>query len=195
VENADHPVFGRFSPSVDLWAIPPQVATWACVTNKTRFMLFMVSLGCSKRKNSGIGQQADNYTKRKNKIMNIEIIANEIKTKIAEGAKMLESLPLRMEINDVLRRNNRDDRLLKMNAGELMVEFTKALICVSRYPRELAFQTVEERLKPLTDIATILNSEELNESVHIRDNPCVLKDSRMLWEEFKKKLWQQLFGP
>jgi hypothetical protein len=158
----------------------------------------VVSPGCNKKENVGAGQKADNYTKRKNKIMNTEIIANEIKTKIAEGAKMLESLPLRMEICDIIERNRyiEDSRLLQelqKTPEKLMTELTKSFMNIWPAPPASGFVAIEELLKPLYDIAAILDRERLEGSVRFETDSCRMKDARMPWQDFKKVLLQRIF--
>jgi hypothetical protein len=127
--------------------------------------------------------------------MNIEIISDQIRNEIVEGSKMIASNPLRMEIHDILHRYEREKLLqvLKQTPEKLMTELAKCLIYIWPASPILYFQLIEDRLKPLKNIAAILNPKELNEWVHIWDNPCVEVDSRISQEHFKKNLWQQVF--
>jgi hypothetical protein len=132
---------------------------------------------------------------KKLKIMNIEIIGDQIRNEIVEGSKMIASNPLQMEIYDILQRNEREKLLqvLKQTPEKLMTELAKCLIYIWPASPTWAFQLIEDRLKPLKNIAGILNPKELNEWVHIWHNPCVIEDSRISLEHFKKNLWQQVF--
>src|SRR6266705_7078253 len=111
-------------------------------------------------------------------IMNIDILADQIRNKI----------------DDVLKRNKYDSLLLQMSANELMAELTKRLTKDWPYPLAWSFETIIEQLKPLKDIAEILNPKVLNASVHVWENPCVMTDSRVSLEAFQKALWQRLFA-
>jgi hypothetical protein len=126
--------------------------------------------------------------------MNIEILSDQIRNEIVEGSNTLSSTSLRIKIDDVLKRNKDDSRLLQMGANELMTEFTKRFIKDWPHPPAWAFEEILEQLKPLKDIAAILNPKELNASVHVWENPCVMTDSRVSPEAFQKALWQRIFA-
>jgi hypothetical protein len=130
--------------------------------------------------------------------MNIDILfdqtVDQIQNKIDEGSEILENkLILRTEIDDALKRNKCCDEPSQLSANELMINLTKNLIKVWPSQRFWAYQTIEEQMKPLREIATILNSEEVNKFVHVRDNPCVMKESRMPVNDFKKIIGEGLF--
>ncbi len=127
-------------------------------------------------------------------IMNIDILADQIRDKIVEGSNALSSASLRIKIDDVLKRNKYDSLLLQMSANELMAELTKRLTKDCPYPLAWSFETIIEQLKPLKDIAEILNPKVLNASVHVWENPCVMTDSRVSLEAFQKAFWQRIFA-
>lgn len=74
-----------------------------------------------------------------------------------------------------------------------MTVLTK-LIIAWRGDLPLELQRVGNLLPPLNKIAARLNSDELNESVHIRDNPCVEEDIRIPLVDFKRMLLARLFA-
>src|ERR1035437_5809374 len=127
--------------------------------------------------------------------MNIDIVASRIRGIIEETSKMLTALPLRVEIDDIIARNHYvgKDALAQMTAAELAVDLAKVVI--KKWPEQPGegFQTIEAYLKPVKDIAAILNSDAVNQFVHVRDNPCVQGDSRVPLLDFKKALGQRLF--
>jgi len=125
----------------------------------------------------------------------VDQIAVQIRNEMVEGSKMITSNPLRMEIYDILQRNKREKLLqvLEQTPEKLVTELTKCLIYIWPASPTWAFQLIEDRLKPLKNIAAILNPKELNEWVHIWDNPCVIEDSRISLKHFKKNLWRQVF--
>lgn len=119
----------------------------------------------------------------------IEQIVDQIQNKIDEGLDILESnIVLRIEIDDVLKRQSSQS-----NADKSMVKLTKHLIKMWPNPRGWAFQTIEARLNPLREIAELLNSKEVENFIHVRDNLCAMEESRMPLKEFKKLLWEGLF--
>jgi hypothetical protein len=126
--------------------------------------------------------------------MNVDIVASMIRGSIEATSKMLNSVPLRMEIDDTTKRNWRPEKNApaQMTAAELAAFLAKVVI--GKWPGQpVAGQSIEEMLKPLKDIRALLSSDAVNEFVHVRDNPCVEADSRMPLEDFKKALWQRLF--
>ncbi len=110
-------------------------------------------------------------------------------------SKMLTGMPLRMEIDDIIARNRYagKDAVAQMTAAELAVDLAKVVI--DKWPGQpgWGFQTIEENLNPLKDIGALLNSDAVNEFVHVRDNPCVQADSRVPLQDFKEALCQRLF--
>ena len=127
--------------------------------------------------------------------MNVDFVASMIRGSIEATSKMLNSMPLRMVIDDIMTRNQYVEKnvLAQMTAAELAVDLAKVVI--HKWPGQpgWGFQTIEENLKPLKDMGTLLNSDAVNEFVLVRDNPCVLADSRMSLHDFKKALCQRLF--
>ena len=128
---------------------------------------------------------------------NIDSITDKISAKIKEGSNVLNALGLRMEICEIIRLNHlaKDHEIQEFQKSpeKLMTELTKFLISVWPARPPIGFQEIEERLKPMKDIAAILNSKEISEFVRVGDNPCVMKDSRMAPEEFQKQLLEGLF--
>jgi hypothetical protein len=130
--------------------------------------------------------------------MNVDIVASRIRVSIEATSKMLNSVPLRMEIDGVItqRQYVEKDALAQMTAAELAVFLGKVVIGKWPGQPEWGFQAIEEKLKPLKEIGALLNSDAINEFVRVRDNPCVQADSRVPLQDFKKALWQRLFtGP
>ncbi len=127
--------------------------------------------------------------------MNVDIVASRIRGSIEATSKMLSSMPLRVEIDDIRMRNRYapKDALAQMTDAEVAVDLAKVVI--EKWPGQpgWGFQTIEERLKPLKDIGALLNSDTVNGFVRVRDNPCVQADSRMPLQDFKKALCQRLF--
>lgn len=128
-------------------------------------------------------------------LLKVQIIADQVKVKIDKGSNMLRTPLLRMEVDGMLRDNQCKnlDLLLQMKADELMTELAKASIRVWPQRPERFFQAIEERLGPLAEIAVTLNSDEVSEFVHVRNNPCVISDHRISVEDFKKNLWRLVF--
>jgi hypothetical protein len=132
--------------------------------------------------------------------MNTDRVADQtvskIQTEIVKGSEALSRMHVRAEINQIIRDSTIESEatsLLQMTPGELMVDLAKRSIIIWPCLPELAFQSIQECLRPLKDIANILNSQDVNKSVHVRDDPCVMKDPRMPLNEFKRAILQQLF--
>lgn len=127
--------------------------------------------------------------------MNVEIVASRIGGSIEATSKMLNSMPMRMEIDDTITRNwhLEKDAVAQMTAAQLAVDLAKVVI--HKWPGQpgWGFQPIEEKLNPPKDIGALLNSDAVNEFVRVRDNPCVQADSRMPLQDFKKAIWQPLF--
>ena len=125
------------------------------------------------------------------------MIAGLVQAKIAEGSAMLSTGLARMNIEGILSDNQceRLDLLRQMNAAELMTDFTKALIGIWPQRPDWVFQEIEDHLRPLADIAALLNADETNEFVQVRSNPCALCDRRISVMEFKEALGRRLFPP
>jgi hypothetical protein len=127
--------------------------------------------------------------------VNVDIVACSIRGSIEATSKMLTDVPLRMEIDDIIARNHYagKDALAQMTAAELAVDLAKTVI--EKWPGQpgWGFQTIEENLNPLKNIGTLLNSDAVNEFVHVRNNPCVQADSRLPLESFKEDLCRRLF--
>ena len=127
--------------------------------------------------------------------MNVDIVASRIRGSIEATSKMLMHMPLRMDIDDLMTQKPDIEKyaLARMTAAGLAVELAK--VVVKNWPLEQAgFDTIREKLTPLKDISALLNSDEVNEFVRVRDTPCVMKERpRMPLEDFKKVLWKRLF--
>jgi hypothetical protein len=126
--------------------------------------------------------------------VNIDNVACSIRGSIEATSKMLNSMPLRMEIEDTITRNwhPEKDALAQMTAAEFGAFLAKVLI--GKWPGQpAAGQPIKEMLKPLKEIGALLNSNAVNEFVRVRDNPCVQVDPRMPLPDFKKALCQRLF--
>ena len=127
--------------------------------------------------------------------MNIDIVASTISGSIEATSERLTEMSWRMEIDDIITRNRylKKDALAQMTAAGLAVDLAKVVI--DKWPGQpgWGFDTIEEKLKPLKDIGTLLSSDAVNEFVHVRDNPCVQVDSRVPLQDFKEALCQRLF--
>ena len=124
----------------------------------------------------------------------IDQIADHIRLKIAEGTKRLESFAVQIQVKSTLKSYGVfvENPQTPMTAETLMTELAKSLIQAWPGKPAWGFPPVDEQLKPLGDITAILNAEEINKFVCIQDG-CVMKESRMPPEEFKKKLVQRIF--
>jgi len=117
-----------------------------------------------------------------------------MRPKIAKTAAMLAKLPLRLEIEDVISRNQLDPKgaVAQMSAGVLAEELVK--VVVENWPLgPSGLDTMQPMLSPLKEICGILDPDKLNEFVRVRDDPCVMTDRRMPLSDFKKALCQRLF--
>lgn len=127
--------------------------------------------------------------------MNVDIVASRIGGRIEATWKMLTGIPLRIEIDGIIRWNRYadNDALAQRTAAELAVDLANAVI--EKWPGQQGwgFQTIEENLNPLKHIGTLLNSEAVHEFVRVRDNPSVQADYRLPLQDFRKALCKRLF--
>ena len=126
----------------------------------------------------------------------VQPIAERIQAKISEGSDVLSTGLARMQMEGILRDNQREglNLMRQMNAADFMTDLTKALIAIWPQPPDCVFQEIEEHLQPLADIAALLNADDLNEFVQVRP-PCALRDLRMTVKDFKEALARRLFPP
>jgi hypothetical protein len=125
----------------------------------------------------------------------IDRISARIRAKITEGSGALKDNRVQAEIYHLLTQAEYNKLLPMLQEPErLMPEFVKMLITALPYSPAY-FDQLGASLKPLADIAAILNPDVLNEFVQFWGGHCYLRDPRLTIIDFKKTLWQQTFKP